>query len=493
MQLSRTSSSSSTELAAPALGDELAGFRLERLIGHGRESLVFEATQVSLDRRVALKVLPERPAGDRLRWPENRHVVSLYAAGPCEYGYFVAMQLIRGTSLAELLESRRVRREEVQPVIDDVRAALDAAHRAGMVHGAVNARNVLVDEGGRGFLTDFGLESPGATMESDREQFDALERQALQRAQSPRRPRRAVLALLAGIVLTAAVAAVILATRGGTASTPGPLRGAEALGSALPAAGVVSADCSGRPPSGASEPCTLVQTRLDGRPLAVRANGVVRRWSVRGARGELALQVMRRRGALVYRVARSPYELIRDERLHVLTANLPVRKGDLVGLAVAPGSAVGVRRAGGATTQRQFGVNDLAAARFDHAGTERDQEVLLRVEYVPGARWRPADLLTGAGAAAAPDGRKLDALDLGGGLKVAAVSLGDRIVLDLRLGEQRIGRLPFDGADPKGRLGSLVTSEFRFGRPIVRMVWRNPSGIVTHDYSVGMHSAAPID
>src|SRR5690242_16568637 len=101
MRPSRTSSSSSTELV-PELGAELSGFRLERLIGHGRESVVFEATQLNLERRVAFKLIPERPDGARLRWPEHPHVVSLYAAGPCEYGYFVAMQLIRATSLAKL-------------------------------------------------------------------------------------------------------------------------------------------------------------------------------------------------------------------------------------------------------------------------------------------------------------------------------------------------------------------------------------------------------
>jgi len=151
------------------------GFRLERLIGGGSQAVVFEATQISLDRRVALKLFVSEPArGDRLMWPEHPRVVSLYAGGTCEYGYFVAMQLIRGASLAQLVEKRRLKRAGVNRVLGDVSEALEAAHRAGIVHGAVTAGNVLVDKSGRGFLSDFGLGSPGATPESDRAALAAL-------------------------------------------------------------------------------------------------------------------------------------------------------------------------------------------------------------------------------------------------------------------------------------------------------------------------------
>src|SRR5436190_13243872 len=201
MRLSRTSSSSPIELGGPAPGDEVAGFRLERLIGHGQASVVFEATQTSLDRRVALKLLPERPPGGLLRWPEHPHVVSLYAAGPCEFGYFIAMQLVRGKSIDELSLSRTDR----QRVLADVSGALDAAHRAGVVHGAVSARNVLVDRAGRGYLTDFGLGPPFATPESDRAALAELEHAA-----PARLPWRWALPALAAIGVAAATAALVL-------------------------------------------------------------------------------------------------------------------------------------------------------------------------------------------------------------------------------------------------------------------------------------------
>src|SRR5689334_8734399 len=93
MPPSRTSSSSSTEVA---------GFRIERELGRGPRAVVYEATQLSLGRRVALKLFDDPPVSGELSWPEHPRVTSLYGAGPCGRGYFVAMQLVRGPSLAEL-------------------------------------------------------------------------------------------------------------------------------------------------------------------------------------------------------------------------------------------------------------------------------------------------------------------------------------------------------------------------------------------------------
>src|SRR5215207_7673372 len=163
------SSSSSTELR------EIAGFRLERELGRGRESVVFEATQVNLGRRVALKLMPG--AGSmRLDWPHHPHVVSLYATGPCEDGRFVAMQLVRGRTLAELLEAGELDRQRELDLLAGVASALDAAHRAGIAHGAVAAHNILVDERGRALLTDFGLGDGRPSVAGDRAAFAALVR-----------------------------------------------------------------------------------------------------------------------------------------------------------------------------------------------------------------------------------------------------------------------------------------------------------------------------
>src|SRR5919197_1345492 len=141
-------STSSTDVAAPLEpGIEIAGFRIERSIGRGRSAVVYEATQLELDRRVALKLFEfGSEAGTRLRtlrWPEHPNVVRMYAAGTSESGNFLALQLVRGSSLARLLDRGTPKRGLAQGVLADVAAALDAAHRTGYVHGAVNGKNVL--------------------------------------------------------------------------------------------------------------------------------------------------------------------------------------------------------------------------------------------------------------------------------------------------------------------------------------------------------------
>src|SRR4051794_23811609 len=99
-------------------GHVLGDFRLVREIGRGGMGVVYEAEQLSLGRRVALKVLPPAAALDarRLRRFENEaraaallhhgNVVPLYAVG-CEEGvHFFVMQLINGVTLAQLLHNR---------------------------------------------------------------------------------------------------------------------------------------------------------------------------------------------------------------------------------------------------------------------------------------------------------------------------------------------------------------------------------------------------
>jgi hypothetical protein len=490
------SSSSSTELA---------GFRLERELGRGAGSVVYEATQLSLHRRVAVKVI-EGDGAPALRWPEHPHVVSLYAAGPCEDGWFVAMQLIRGTSLARLLQTRRPRADVLARQLRDVGAALDAAHREGIAHGAVGARNVLIDGDGRAYLTDFQLRPGLASPESDRADFAALVGRCLGTApvdplpESARalvpavraRGRRGLWAAAAAAVAALGAAAAVVAwpDHGSVAVSP-LLGGAAVLGSPLSGGGVHTVDCSGAGPSGASEPCVLVQTHLDGRPVTALESGVVRRWTVRGARGQIALTVLRRRDSQTAVVARSRYATIRDGGLHTLRANLPVRAGELVGLALAPDGGVGVRDSAGATLRRRLGPGDVAPGPF--ATGEEARELMLRVEYLPGAKWRPAGLLTGRRAARAPAADPSQVLQLQGSMSVAAVIVGEQVAADLYNGKRRVARLFVPGASLTGRLASLYTLRLDHDKATVRIVWSNPLGTVSRDFTVSPRALVPLD
>ena len=159
--------SSSTTADRPRLapGTEVAGFTIERWLGDGPRGTVYEATQAGLRRRVALKLYPAEPdrsaAFSALRWPEHPHVASLYAAGACAHGWFTATRLVSGPTLAQRLARGPLRPGEAAAACDAVALALEAAHGAGIVHGAVHAGNVLIDGDGRALLTDF-VAPPGA-------------------------------------------------------------------------------------------------------------------------------------------------------------------------------------------------------------------------------------------------------------------------------------------------------------------------------------------
>src|SRR5581483_946045 len=285
-------------------GLEIAGFRIERTIGHGTSAVVYEATQLELDRRVALKIFDQGSrlgaARNALTWPEHPNVVRLYAAGVSNGTAFVALQLVNGPTLERFAADSKVGRHRMGRLLREIAAALDAAHRAGQVHGAVSAKNVFLDPGNRALLSDFGLGATDASIAADRAAFADLVRQSGGRlpaadassstasevvaAAFPRKRRWAVPAALGVVAATAATLAVVLVVVGGRhgrPTVPRVLPGAVALGSTLEPAGAESVDCGGQRPSGSSVACTVAQTVLFGRAVSPGREGVIRRWAVR--------------------------------------------------------------------------------------------------------------------------------------------------------------------------------------------------------------------
>jgi hypothetical protein len=144
----------------------LGDFRVVREIGRGGMGVVYEAEQLSLRRAVALKVLRFAGAGSPEAIPRFRreaevvarlhhtNIVPIFAVG-CEQGvHFYAMQLITGRSLAT------VEQPSPRQVADWGRQAAEAlahAHQRGVVHRDVKPSNLLLDDEGVVWLTDFGL------------------------------------------------------------------------------------------------------------------------------------------------------------------------------------------------------------------------------------------------------------------------------------------------------------------------------------------------
>src|SRR5712691_11240595 len=152
------------------VGTELAGYRIESLLGRGGMGVVYRARDLALERNVALKLLaPELAQDVRFRerfLRESRLAASLdhpaiipiYDAGEVAGQLYIAMRLVEGTDLKRLLaEEGALQPEHALALLEQVADALDAAHERGLVHRDVKPSNVLVDERRHCYLADFGL------------------------------------------------------------------------------------------------------------------------------------------------------------------------------------------------------------------------------------------------------------------------------------------------------------------------------------------------
>jgi serine/threonine-protein kinase len=162
------------QLAGFRAGSLLAGYRLEAQVGAGGMAVVWRARDERLGRLVALKIL----APDQALDPEFRRrfiaesraaaavddpcIIPVYEAGEAEAVLFIAMRFVQGGDLRRILEREgALAPDRVVGFIVPVASALDAAHRAGLVHRDVKPANILVDaredRPDHVYLSDFGI------------------------------------------------------------------------------------------------------------------------------------------------------------------------------------------------------------------------------------------------------------------------------------------------------------------------------------------------
>jgi hypothetical protein len=150
-------------------GAYIAGCRIESVAGRGGMGIVYRATQLSLGRPVALKLIAPENAADasfRERFQresrmaaaiDHPNVIPVYEAGEEDGRLYITMRWVEGTDLHRLLRAEgRIEPLRAAKIIDQVAGALDAAHQAGLIHRDVKPANVLLS-GDHAYLADFGL------------------------------------------------------------------------------------------------------------------------------------------------------------------------------------------------------------------------------------------------------------------------------------------------------------------------------------------------
>jgi YVTN family beta-propeller protein len=154
-------------------GSLVAGYRVDGFLAHGGMGVLYRATQLSLDRPVALKVIKPELAEDRdfrarfilesqiAASIDHPNVIPIHEADEADGILFIAMRYVQGIDLARLIgRDGALEPSHAVRIVSDVAAALDAAHARGLVHRDVKPANVLVT-GSPGaehvYLTDFGL------------------------------------------------------------------------------------------------------------------------------------------------------------------------------------------------------------------------------------------------------------------------------------------------------------------------------------------------
>lgn len=154
--------------------ETIAGYEVRGKLGEGGMGIVYRAWDTTLDRPLAIKVirpesmgpeakdrfLREARACSRINHP---HIVTVYAAGEEDGDLYLAMELLEGKTLRDIIDEGPIPWEQAVNWIIDILGALERLHTEGIVHRDLKPENVMVDESGSVTLMDFGIAHIAAT------------------------------------------------------------------------------------------------------------------------------------------------------------------------------------------------------------------------------------------------------------------------------------------------------------------------------------------
>ena len=156
-------------MADDLIGKTIGGYEIQDVIGRGGMATVFRAHQVSMNRSVAVKVLPEQYVSDDtyiqrfnqevaiVSKLEHRNIVPVHDYGEYNGQPYIVMRFMSGGSVDDLLKNGPIELETVANIIEQIAPALDFAHSKQVLHRDLKPSNVLLDDDGGAYLTDFGI------------------------------------------------------------------------------------------------------------------------------------------------------------------------------------------------------------------------------------------------------------------------------------------------------------------------------------------------
>jgi non-specific serine/threonine protein kinase len=151
------------------LGSAISHYRVTGKLGTGGMGIVYEAEDLRLSRKVALKFLPEEAAddpdaerrfqreADTIAQLNHPNICTIYEIDRHEGRAFIAMECVEGVNLKTFMSRHVLSTTELVEIALQITAALAAAHTKGIVHRDIKPGNIIVSEGGQVKVLDFGL------------------------------------------------------------------------------------------------------------------------------------------------------------------------------------------------------------------------------------------------------------------------------------------------------------------------------------------------